>query len=106
MYIKKFIQGKFLLFFNKYFYFSYKIKKDELNNIEKYRTGLKILNSLSGKKDEFIPLNKNIVNWYICGPTVYDDSHMGHARNYVAFDIIRRIMETYFRYDVRVLLFN
>jgi cysteinyl-tRNA synthetase len=42
------------------------------------------------------------VNWYTCGPTVYDESHMGHARTYVAFDIVRRIMENYFRYDVRV----
>ena len=33
------------------------------------------------------------VTWYICGPTVYDSSHVGHARNYVTFDIIRRILE-------------
>lgn len=33
------------------------------------------------------------MTWYICGPTVYDSSHVGHARNYVTFDIIRRILE-------------
>ena len=33
------------------------------------------------------------VTWYICGPTVYDASHVGHARTYLAFDIIRRILE-------------
>ena len=54
-------------------------------------------------QDEFVPVNGKIVNWYICGPTVYDESHMGHARNYVAFDVMRRIMETYFNYDVRVI---
>lgn len=33
------------------------------------------------------------VTWYICGPTVYDAAHVGHARTYLAFDIIRRILE-------------
>ena len=33
------------------------------------------------------------VTWYICGPTVYDASHVGHARNYLTFDIIRRVLE-------------
>ncbi|EFJ14506.1 hypothetical protein SELMODRAFT_180921 [Selaginella moellendorffii] len=40
------------------------------------------------------------VTWYICGPTVYDSSHIGHARNYVTFDILRRILEDFFGYDV------
>lgn len=35
-------------------------------------------------------------SWYICGPTVYDSAHMGHARNYLTFDIIRRVLEDYF----------
>ena len=38
---------------------------------------------------------------YTCGPTVYDMCHLGHARAYRTFDIIRRIMEDYFGYDVR-----
>lgn len=64
------------------------------------KTGLKLSNSLTNSIDEFIPSNGNHVSWYICGPTVYDSSHIGHARNYMTFDIIRRIMVDYFRYDV------
>jgi len=40
----------------------------------------------------------------MCGPTVYDASHMGHARTYLGFDIIRRILESYFRYDVTLVM--
>lgn len=54
----------------------------------------------SDSKIPFIPQKGNKVGWYICGPTVYDSSHMGHARNYVTFDIIRRILEDYFHYQV------
>lgn len=41
---------------------------------------LKINNSLTRRRDEFVPLEGNFVGWYCCGPTVYDASHMGHAR--------------------------
>lgn len=41
---------------------------------------LKLFNSLTRKKEIFIPKNENKVHWYSCGPTVYDASHMGHAR--------------------------
>jgi cysteinyl-tRNA synthetase len=44
------------------------------------------------------------ITWYTCGPTVYDESHMGHARCYVSFDIIRRIMTDYFGYNIKVSL--
>ena len=47
---------------------------------------------------------RNTVNWYMCGPTVYDHSHMGHAKTYVCFDILRRIMTDYFKYDVRLCM--
>ena len=40
------------------------------------------------------------MTWYNCGPTVYDASHMGHARTYLTVDIIRRVLQDYFRYDV------
>lgn len=40
------------------------------------------------------------MTWYICGPTTYDHSHLGHARNYITFDIIRRILQDYFGYEV------
>ena len=44
------------------------------------------------------------MSWYNCGPTVYDLSHLGHARNYVSQDIIRRILEQYFGYDVHLVM--
>ena len=45
-------------------------------------------------------MNGNTIHWYSCGPTVYDKSHMGHARSYVSFDIIRKILKNYFGYNV------
>jgi cysteinyl-tRNA synthetase len=63
-------------------------------------TGLKVKNSLTDKLEDFAPLSGRTVKWYTCGPTVYDVSHMGHARAYLTFDIIRRIMEDYFGYQV------
>ncbi|CAH1394990.1 unnamed protein product [Nezara viridula] len=62
--------------------------------------GLRLYNSLTRKKEVFIPLNGNKVMWYSCGPTVYDASHMGHARSYISFDIMRRVLSDYFGYDV------
>jgi len=44
------------------------------------------------------------VSWYACGPTVYDQSHLGHARNYVSTDIIRRILMHYFGFDVKFVM--
>jgi cysteinyl-tRNA synthetase len=65
-----------------------------------YRSGLEIYNSLTRSKVELVPATGKRLNWYICGPTVYDAAHMGHARSYITFDIMRRIMEDYFGYDV------
>ncbi|KAL4703377.1 hypothetical protein ACJJTC_011166 [Scirpophaga incertulas] len=64
------------------------------------RPVLKLYNSLTRQKEEFICASGNRVNWYSCGPTVYDASHMGHARSYISFDILRRILSNYFGYDV------
>uniref|UniRef100_H3B5Y6 Cysteine--tRNA ligase, cytoplasmic n=1 Tax=Latimeria chalumnae TaxID=7897 RepID=H3B5Y6_LATCH len=61
---------------------------------------LHLYNSLTRNKEEFVPQNGNRVLWYCCGPTVYDASHMGHARSYISFDILRRILMNYFKYDV------
>jgi len=52
-----------------------------------------IYNSLTRKKEEFIPLNNPRVNIYTCGVTVYDDSHIGHARSLYIFDLIRRYLK-------------
>jgi cysteinyl-tRNA synthetase len=52
-----------------------------------------IYNSLTRKKEEFIPLHPPKVNIYTCGVTVYDESHIGHARSLYVFDVIRRYLE-------------
>lgn len=52
-----------------------------------------IYNSLTRKKEEFIPINPPKVNIYTCGVTVYDDSHIGHARSLYIFDVIRRYLK-------------
>ncbi len=49
---------------------------------------LKIYNTLSRKLETFKPLKINKVNFFVCGPTVYSDSHLGHAKTYIQFDII------------------
>jgi cysteinyl-tRNA synthetase len=54
---------------------------------------IKIYNTLSGKKEEFIPIHPGKMTMYACGVTVYDFSHIGHARGAVVFDLIQR----YFR---------
>ncbi|NXX83412.1 SYCC protein, partial [Urocolius indicus] len=59
-----------------------------------------LYNSLTRNKEIFQPQNGKKVLWYCCGPTVYDASHMGHARSYISFDILRRILRDYFKYDV------
>lgn len=61
---------------------------------------LLLLNSLTGKKEPFVPAKARHVRWYTCGPTVYDSSHVGHARTYLSFDIMRRVMTDYFHYNV------
>ncbi len=51
---------------------------------------LKVYNTLGGEKETFVPLNDGKVNMYVCGPTVYDTSHIGHARSVVVFDMVYR----------------
>ncbi len=54
---------------------------------------VKIYNSLTSRKEEFIPLHPGQASIYVCGPTVYDDSHIGHLRAAYVFDFIRRYLE-------------
>lgn len=61
---------------------------------------LVVYNSLTRTKVRFIPKDPNRVTWYQCGPTVYAESHMGHARTYVSLDIIRRITKEFLNYNV------
>ncbi len=53
---------------------------------------LKIYNVLTRKKEPFVPLTPGKVNMYVCGPTVYDYSHIGHAKTYVSFDVVVRYL--------------
>ena len=55
---------------------------------------MKITNSMAGKKEEFVPINKDEVKMYACGVTVYDLSHIGHARQAIVY----AMMTDYFRY--------
>src|SRR5690242_18715328 len=61
---------------------------------------LKISNTLSGRKEDFVPIDPGIVTMYVCGVTVYASSHIGHAMSALTFDIIRRYLE-YRNYQVK-----
>ena len=60
---------------------------------------MKIYNTLTKKKEEFVPLEEGKVKMYVCGPTVYNFIHIGNARPMIVFDTVRRYME-YKGYDV------
>ena len=51
---------------------------------------LHVYNTLSKSLEEFIPINGRNVNMFVCGQTVYDDAHLGHAKTYISFDVIAR----------------
>ncbi|MFH0969127.1 MAG: cysteine--tRNA ligase [Patescibacteria group bacterium] len=63
----------------------------------------RIYNTLTKQKEEFKPINPGKVSMYVCGPTVYDFCHLGHARGYVAIDVLRRYLE-YSGYEVRHIM--
>lgn len=57
---------------------------------------LRIYNTLTRTKEDFVPLDPNLVRMYRCGPTVYKHMHIGHAKSYVSFDMVRRyLMHTF-----------
>ena len=60
---------------------------------------LKIYNTLSNSIEEFIPTEENKVKMYVCGPTVYDKAHLGHARCYITWDVLYRYLK-FLGYDV------
>lgn len=60
---------------------------------------LKLFNSYSANVEEFTPINGNKVNMYVCGPTVYDNPHLGHARCYITWDVLYRYLK-FLGYDV------
>lgn len=60
---------------------------------------LKIYNTLSNTIEEFHPIEQNKVKMYVCGPTVYDNAHLGHARCYITWDVLYRYLK-FLGYDV------
>ena len=54
---------------------------------------LKVYNTLTRKREEFIPLRNKEVRMYVCGVTLYDELHLGHTRAAVVFDVIRRYLK-------------
>jgi cysteinyl-tRNA synthetase len=64
---------------------------------------LKVYNTLTRAKEEFVPIQPGQVSMYVCGPTVYDDIHIGNARPAIFFDVVRRYLEQ-LGYDVRYIV--
>ncbi len=56
-------------------------------------SSLRVYNYLSRQEEEFRPLQPGLVGMYVCGPTVYGDAHLGHAKVYVTFDVVHRYLE-------------
>lgn len=80
--------------------------KKQINELERRLSGLegkgemiKVYNTMSGEKEDFVPLVPGKVNMYVCGITAYDVCHLGHARSAVVFDIIKRYLR-YRGYEV------
>jgi cysteinyl-tRNA synthetase len=62
--------------------------------------GIKVYNTLTRKKEDFVPLKSDKVTMYVCGPTTYNYIHLGNARPIVVFDTIRK----YFEYNKNILM--
>lgn len=69
---------------------------------KRYTGAMILYNSLSKKKEEFVPLHTGKVGMYVCGPTVYDYIHVGNIRSYVFADTLRRVLED-IGYEVRMI---
>src|SRR3989344_3663559 len=78
--------------------------KNSISRIVSYNTyvAIKLHNTLSGKVEEFQPIKPNEVKMFVCGPTVYDYSHLGHAKTYTQFDFIARSFR-YMGYQLKYL---
>lgn len=73
-------------------------------DFEGKKPSLRVMNSLTRSKTPFVPAKEGRVLWYMCGPTVYDVSHMGHARTYLHLDILNRIMSDYFNHNIIMVM--
>ncbi len=65
---------------------------DAIDKREERGRKMRIFNTLTAKKEEFVPLTSGEVNMYVCGITAYDVSHLGHARSAIVFDVIKRYL--------------
>ncbi|MDQ5852069.1 MAG: class I tRNA ligase family protein, partial [Chloroflexota bacterium] len=63
---------------------------------------IEVYNTLTRRKEPFETLEPGVVKMYVCGPTVYDQAHIGHAMSAIVFDVIRRYLE-YRGYHVRLV---
>ena len=63
---------------------------------------MKVFNTLSGKKENLVPIEENKIKMYVCGMTVYDDTHIGHARTFISFDLIVRYLRS-INYEVHYI---
>ncbi len=64
---------------------------------------IRVYNTLTGQKEDFSPISPPRVTMYVCGPTVYGPAHIGHAKTYIVFDVVRRYLE-YRGYDVEYVV--
>jgi len=64
---------------------------------------MKLYNTLTGTKEEFLPINPGKVGFYACGPTVYDYAHIGNLKTFIFEDVLRRYLE-YFGFEVRYIM--
>jgi cysteinyl-tRNA synthetase len=80
--------------------FSYRTQSDKCLYLGEGMSNLKVYNSYSRQKEEFVPLTPHHVGMYVCGPTVSGESHLGHARGFITFDVIFRYL-LYLGYKVR-----
>ena len=72
-------------------------------DLELLKKELRFYDTYDGKVKTFKPLNPGKVLMYVCGPTVYDRTHIGHVRTYVVFDVVRKLLES-LGYDVKYLI--
>ena len=65
---------------------------------------MRLFNTLTRREEPFAPLDGNLVRLYACGPTVYNRSHIGNFRTFVAVDVLRRTLRHLLGYDVRQVM--
>jgi cysteinyl-tRNA synthetase len=75
-------------------------RNDQRLSVEEFEMSLKVFNTLSKTKEPFETIEPNVVRMYVCGPTVYDKAHVGHAMSSIVFDVIRRYLQ-FKGYEVR-----